>query len=79
MRWQCFRFSCVCGCVSHPEPAGVENFGVLGEVHVQAAVVVERHGHLLQRLVPAVRTEHLVHVAGGPEGRSTASRQGANC
>lgn len=66
----------VYGCVSHPEPAGVENFGVLGEVHVQAAVVVERHSHFLQRLVSAVRAEHFVHVAGRPEGRSTERRRG---
>lgn len=66
----------MCGCVSHPEPAGVENFGVLGEVHVQAAVVVERHGNFLQRLVSAVRAEHFAHVAGRPEGRSTKSRRG---
>lgn len=58
-------------CVSHPEPRGVENFGVLGEVHVQAAIVAERHGHFLQRLVPAVRAEHFAHVARRSDGRST--------
>lgn len=59
------------GSVSHSEPARVENFGVFGEVHVQAAVIVERHGYFLQRLVSAVRTEHFVHVARRPNGKNT--------
>lgn len=62
--------------VSYPEPTRVENFWVLGEVHVQAAVVVKRHGHFLQRLVSAVRTEHSVHVACRPNGKSTKNSHG---
>ena len=36
-------------------------------MNLQGAVLVERDGHLLKRLVAALRAEHLGHVAGGAE------------
>lgn len=54
---------------SHPQSSGVQNFGVSGEMHLGGSVIVQRHRHLLQGSVPAVRTEHLRHAAGRPADR----------
>lgn len=51
---------------AHPEASRVQNLWVLGEMHLNAAVVADGHRQLLQGRVPAVRTEGLVHVAGRP-------------
>lgn len=44
---------------------GVQHFGVLGEVHLHAAILIDCHCNFLQRLVPAVRTEDLGHICCG--------------
>lgn len=58
-------------CESHLQSSGIQHFGVFGEMHLHAAVLADRHRQLLQRLVAAVRTEQLVHVARRPESKNT--------
>lgn len=53
--------------LSHLQAFGVQHFGVFREVHLHAAVLADGHGQFLQSSVPAVRTEHSVHVARCPE------------
>lgn len=44
-------------------------------MHLHAAVLADRHCQLLQRFVPAVRTENFVHVAGCSEIKNTFTDQ----
>lgn len=54
-------------CVSHPKTPGVQHFRIFREMHLNAAVLVERYGNFLKSLVPTVRAENFVHVGGRPD------------
>lgn len=58
--------------MSHPHSSRVQHFGVSGEMHLHAAVLVERHRQLLQSFVSTVRTKHFVHVTGRPGLENTS-------
>lgn len=68
----------VCVCVSHPKTSGVQHFRIFREMHLNAAVLVERHGDFLQSLVPTVRTENFVHVGGRPDIKHSFHVAGVN-
>lgn len=56
--------------MSHPQSSGVQHFGVFGEMHLNAAIVADRHRQLLQGFVPTVRTECSIHVARRPKSQT---------
>lgn len=43
-------------------------------MHLNAAVLVERHCNFLKSLVPTVRAENFVHVGGRPDVKKTKQR-----